>query len=70
MKEDRDSYCGFSCGNVLDQVRDICNEVKAFSEYNPEYSLVMLGKIMEIAYETRQGLLRMKRKEEQKIEAD
>lgn len=54
-----DNYCGFSCGDKLKQIQDVCNEVKSFSKYNPEYSLVMLGKIMEVVYKTRAELMNM-----------
>jgi hypothetical protein len=56
---DKDHYCGFSCGDQIKKAEEICNEIKAFSQYNPEYSLVMLGKVMEVIYKTRTELIRM-----------
>lgn len=58
-----DSYCGFSCGDQLKKVQEVCNEVAAFSKVNPEYALVMLGKIMEVVYNTRAALLKMEEKD-------
>ena len=54
-----DNYCGFSCGDKLKQIQEVCDEIKSFSEHNPEYSLVMLGKIMEVVYKTRAELMNM-----------
>jgi hypothetical protein len=58
----QDNYCGFSCSDILQKIQEVCDEIKEFSNYNPEYSLVMLGKVMEKVYETRNNLSRMKQK--------
>ena len=57
MKDD--GYCGFSCGDKLKIVQEVCDEIKLFSKHNPEYSLVMLGKVMEVVYKTRAELMKM-----------
>ncbi len=56
MSRSKTDYCGFSCGMAKDKVQEVLDEIVEFSHYNPEYSLVMLGKIMEMVYETRKEL--------------
>lgn len=51
-------YCGFSCADLLQKQQEIINELLDFNKYNPEYSVVMLGKCMEKLYECRQDMLR------------
>ena len=43
MKEKE--YCGFSCGDKLEDIQKILDEVIDFSHYNPEFAPVMLDKI-------------------------
>jgi hypothetical protein len=54
-----DHYCGFSCGDQLKKVEEVCNEIVSFSKHNPEYALVMVGKVMEVVYKTRANLIKM-----------
>ena len=49
MKED-DDYCGFACGDIIARQQQILDDINDFSQYNPEYALVMIGKIMEMVY--------------------
>lgn len=47
MKEN-DSYCGFLCSDITERQQKIVDDIKDFSEYNPEFALEMMGRIMEI----------------------
>lgn len=38
-------YCGFVCGDVMDEQEHILDEIRKFGNYNPEFALVMLGKL-------------------------
>jgi hypothetical protein len=49
-------YCGFSCGDKLDELQAICDEVIDFSKYNPEFAPVMLDKLAAVINETRSKL--------------
>ena len=49
MKKD-DNYCGFVCGDIIERQQQILDEIKDFSKVNPEFSLVMIGKIMEMVF--------------------
>jgi hypothetical protein len=60
----KEEHCGFSCQDIKDKQQAIIEELLDFNKYNPEYSMVMLGKLMEMLYESRQGMIRM---QQQKI---
>ena len=49
MKEN-DNYCGYSCDGALQEEQRILDEVIDFSKHNPQYALVVLGKLMDIVY--------------------
>ena len=39
------AYCGFSCGDKLEEIQQVLDEVIDFSHYNPEFAASMLDKI-------------------------
>lgn len=49
MKED----CGYSCTAQKDKLQEIIDETVSFSNINPEWGLIMLGKFMEMVYDAR-----------------
>jgi DNA-directed RNA polymerase subunit F len=48
MKED-DNYCGFLCQDVIDRQTEILDEIKDFSNYNPEFAQEMIDKIINLS---------------------
>ena len=52
----KEEYCGFLCEEWLEKVDACIDEVKEFGEYNKEFAMVMLGKMIERAYNARQDL--------------
>jgi hypothetical protein len=50
-------YCGFSCEALLRKQQQVIDNILDFNKYNPEYSIVMLGKCMEKLYEARNEML-------------
>ncbi len=65
MKEG-DDYCGFLCSEIIERQQEIINDIKEFSKVNPEFSLVMLGRITEMSYNARLELPMLKQQQEQK----
>lgn len=55
MKEN-DDYCGFLCSDIIERQQAILDDIKKFSEVNPEFALVMLGRITEMSYDARLAL--------------
>lgn len=55
MKEN-DDYCGFLCAEIIERQQEIIDDIKKFSEVNPEFALVMLGRITEMSYDARLSL--------------
>jgi len=55
----KEEYCGFSCSDIKEKQQVIIDELLDFNKYNPEYSLVMLGKLIEMLYESRNKMIRM-----------
>jgi hypothetical protein len=53
-------YCGFVCGYALDDIQKVLDEIKDFSNYNPEFAREMLGKIIQKVTETRAQLAPIK----------
>jgi proteasome lid subunit RPN8/RPN11 len=53
-------YCGFVCGFALEDIQKVLDEIKEFSEYNPEFAREMLGKIIQKVTETRAQLAPIK----------
>jgi hypothetical protein len=51
-----DNYCGFACGFALEDIQKVLDEIKDFSDYNPEFALVMLDKITAAVKDTRTQL--------------
>jgi hypothetical protein len=60
----QDDYCGFSCEDIKKKQQDIIDEILDFNKYNPEYSMIMIGKLIEMLYESRQNMIRMKIKQD------
>ena len=52
-----DNYCGFSCGDKLEDIQNIMDEIKDFANYNPETAIVVLDKIIKIVNDTRTELV-------------
>ena len=55
-----DGYCGFVCGFALEDIQKVLDEIKQFSEYNPEFARTMLDKIIQAVENTRPQLAPMK----------
>ena len=55
-----DGYCGFVCGFALEDIQKVLDEIKQFSEYNPEFARTMLDKIIAAVNDTRPQLAPMK----------
>ena len=53
-------YCGFVCGFALEDIQKVLDEIKQFSEYNPEFAREMLEKIIDRVNITRMELAPMK----------
>ena len=51
-----DGYCGFVCGFALEDIQKVLDEIKEFSEYNPEFARTMLDKIIAAVNDTRAQL--------------
>lgn len=49
MKEN-DTYCGFLCSDIIERQQAIIDDIKDFASYNPEFALVMFGRITEMSY--------------------
>jgi hypothetical protein len=49
-------YCGFVCGFALEDIQKVLDEIKDFSQYNPEFAREMLDKIIQKISETREQL--------------
>ena len=49
-------YCGFVCGFALEDIQKVLDEIKDFSQYNPEFARTMLDKIIQKVNETRTEL--------------
>lgn len=62
-----DGYCGFSCESLLRKQQRIVDNILDFNKYNPEYSIVMLGKCIEKLYAARNQMIEMKQNKEQEI---
>lgn len=45
MMQEEDTFCGFICSDVTERVQIIVQDIKDFSEYNPETALEVLGKL-------------------------
>jgi hypothetical protein len=60
-QKSKDDFCGFSCSDIKEKQQGIIDELLDFNKYNPEYSLVMLGKLIEMLYESRNQMIRMQR---------
>ena len=56
-QEENTEYCGFSCDSLLRAQKRILQRILEFNEYNPEYSVVMLGKCIEILYNGRNDMI-------------
>lgn len=54
------TYCGFSCSSIKEKQQQIIDELLDFNKYNPEYSMIMMAKLMEMLYESRNQMIRMK----------
>ena len=52
-------YCGFVCGFALEDIQKVLDEIKDFSQYNPEFARTMLDKIIDKINETRTELAPM-----------
>ena len=59
LKSD-DRYCGFVCGFALEDIQKVLDEIKQFSEYNPEFARTMLDKIIAAVNDTRPQLAPIK----------
>ena len=59
LKSDQE-YCGFVCGFALEDIQKVLDEIKDFSQYNPEFAREMLGKIIQKVSETRAQLAPIK----------
>lgn len=57
MTED---YCGFVCGYALEDIQKVLDEIKDFSNYNPEFANEMLDKIIRKVNVTRDELAPIK----------
>lgn len=55
MKEN-DNYCGFVCGDIIEEQQAIIDKIIEFSKVNREYALVMIGKIMDMVYYSKDKL--------------
>lgn len=53
---EEEAYCGFVCSAFLERHHELIEEVKDFSKHNKEFALVMLGKMIEEAFNTRMEL--------------
>jgi hypothetical protein len=49
-------YCGFVCGFALEDIQKVLDEIKQFSEYNPEFARTMLDKIIQKVNDSRKEL--------------
>lgn len=58
LKSD-DNYCGFVCGFALEDIQKVLDEIKDFSNYNPEFARTMLDKIIQKVNDTRTELAPM-----------
>jgi hypothetical protein len=52
-------YCGFVCGFALEDIQRVLDEIKDFSNYNPEFAGEMLHKIIDRVNITRTQLSTM-----------
>ena len=52
-------YCGFVCGFALEDIQKVLDEIKDFSQYNPEFARTMLDKIIQKVNDTRTELAPM-----------
>jgi hypothetical protein len=52
-------YCGFVCGFALEDIQKVLDEIKDFSNYNPEFARTMLDKIIQKVNDTRTELAPM-----------
>jgi hypothetical protein len=43
-----EEYCGFVCSDILERQQEILDEIEEFSKVNPEFALVMKGKIQKM----------------------
>jgi hypothetical protein len=48
------------CGFALEDIQKVLDEIKDFSNYNPEFAREMLGKIIQKVTETRAQLAPIK----------
>lgn len=60
MTDPDSKFCGYSCSDAKNRQQELIDELIDFSKYNPEYSIVMLGKLIEMLYEARNDLIKMK----------
>jgi hypothetical protein len=49
-------YCGFVCGFALDDIQKVLDEIKLLSDYNPQFAVEFLDKIIKMLYDTRAEL--------------
>jgi hypothetical protein len=56
----KSEYCGFVCGFALEDIQKVLDEIKEFSEYNPEFAREMCDKIIQKVNDTRTELAPMK----------
>lgn len=56
----KEEYCGFVCGFALEDIQKVLDEIKDFSNYNPEFAREMCDKIIQKVNDTRSELAPMK----------
>jgi hypothetical protein len=73
MKED-DNFCGYSCSAQKEKLQEIIDETVDFSNINPEWGLIMLGKFVEMVYDARlklsMNLTRIKEEEKEFLKTE
>lgn len=57
MTETESDYCGFSCDALMRKQQKVIDMILDFNKYNPEYSVVMLGKCIEKLYNARNDMI-------------
>jgi hypothetical protein len=53
---EEDGYCGFLCQDVIDKQQEIIDELKEFSQHNPEFAIEMTQRIISMCMQARVDL--------------
>jgi hypothetical protein len=59
LQSSKTEYCGFICAAAMEDIQKVLDEIKQFSEYNPEFAHTMLDKVIAAVNNTRAELAPM-----------